>query len=491
MVTVKVQEVSFNSYWQEVWKEYTEKVMLVDFDELAKKLDLISDKNMSKRKYLLCTKLPDGIVELKTGKKPIESYDFNNDTSVETISEYDIDGRWASPIENYLYEENGELVRVESKRDKNKVIVNRYDKNGNMISMKELKFQGQKFGGFYRGEDYNYLIFGNDNNEKIDKEVVRIVKYDREFNELGKLSVYGAYTREPFGAGSLRCGEIGNIILVHTARGRYDGHQSSLTIAFDEDDMSLLSEDDMGAFQKNHVSHDFNQFVMADGNEFITVDHGDGYPRGILVSWLSTDNNQNLGDYYSYVTGNSIFSPSKKKEILTVFGSGNQTGVSIGSAINMATKVLVGVNRMDYSKAKSFNSYIIEGKDVYKRDIVLYSLDKNTLEVTENKYTDYTKDKNTTYTAPKMVKLDDTRVMLIWNKLNMTWKKLNDQIIDKNLKKSVLQYLIVDENGNKLSEIKTVKDMIVTDEAPVLYNNKVVWSQYKAGRLILNAIPLK
>ena len=503
VVTVKVQEVSFNSYWQKVWKEYTEKVMLVDFDELAKKLDLISDKNMSKRKYLLCTKLPDGIVELKTGKKPIESYDFNNDTSVEEISGYDIDVTWSSPIKNYLYEENGDLVRIEckegdeknkkSKKSKaNKVIVNRYDKTGNLISTKTLDYQGEKFGGFYRGEDYNYLIFGNDNREhKDNKEVVRIVKYDRDFIEIAKLSVNGAYTWEPFGAGSLRCGEIGNIILVHTARGRYDGHQSSLTIAFDEDDMSLLSEDDMGAFQKNHVSHDFNQFVMADGNEFITVDHGDGYPRGILVSWLSTDNNQNPGDYYSYVTGNSIFSPSKKIEILTVFGSGNQTGVSIGSAINMATKVLVGVNRMDYSKAKSFNSYIIEGKDVYKRDIVLYSLDKNTLEVTENKYTDYTKDKNTTYTAPKMVKLDDTRVMLIWNKLNMTWKKLNDKIIIKNLKTSVLQYLIVDENGNKLSEIKTVKDMIVTDEAPILFDNKVVWSQYSGGRLVLNQIPLK
>ena len=506
VVTVKVQEVSFNSYWQEVWKEYTEKVMLVDFDELAKKLDLISDKNMSKRKYLLCTKLPDGIVELKTGKKPIESYDFNNDTSVEEISGYDIDVTWSSPIKNYLYEENGDLVRIESKEGDeknkkskkskkskaNKVIVNRYDKTGNLISTKTLDYQGEKFGGFYRGEDYNYLIFGNDNREhKDNKEVVRIVKYDRDFIEIAKLSVNGAYTWEPFGAGSLRCGEIGNIILVHTARGRYDGHQSSLTIAFDEDDMSLLSEDDMGAFQKNHVSHDFNQFVMADGNEFITVDHGDGYPRGILVSWLSTDNNQNPGDYYSYVTGNSIFSPSKKIEILTVFGSGNQTGVSIGSAINMATNVLVGVNRMDYSKAKSFNSYIIEGKDVYKRDIVLYSLDKNTLEVTENKYTDYTKDKNTTYTAPKMVKLDDTRVMLIWNKLNMTWKKLNDKIIIKNLKTSVLQYLIVDENGNKLSEIKTVKDMIVTDEAPILFDNKVVWSQYSGGRLVLNQISLK
>ncbi len=267
--------------------------------------------------------------------------------------------------------------------------------------------------------------------------------------------------------------------------------------------MSLLNADDLGAFQRDHVSHSFNQFVMPEGNEFIVIDHGDAYPRSILANWLITEPLIPNFDYidwweleqaeegkYSYF---KRFLSSKKKEILDIPGGGgaNQTGVSIGSAANMANKVLVGVNRMDYSKAKSFNSYIIEGKDVYKRDIVLYSLDKNTLEVTENKYTDYTKDKNTTYTAPKMVKLDDTRVMLIWNKLNMTWKKLNDQIIIKNLKTSVLQYLIVDENGNKLSEIKTVKDMIVTDEAPILFDNKVVWSQYKMGRLILNAIPLE
>ena len=111
--------------------------------------------------------------------------------------------------------------------------------------------------------------------------------------------------------------------------------------------------------------------------------------------------------------------------------------------------------------------------------------------MTENKYTDYTKDKNTTYTAPKMVKLDDTRVMLIWNKLNITWEKYNDKIVVKNPKDSVLQYMIVDENGNKLSDIKTVKDMILTDEAPILFDGKVVWTQYKSGRLVLNSIPLE
>ena len=77
-----------------------------------------------------------------------------------------------------------------------------------------------------------------------------------------------------------------------------------------------------------------------------------------------------------------------------------------------------------------------------------------------------------------MVRLDETRIMLIWNKLNIK----SDE--------SVLQYMIVDENGNKLSEIKTLENMKIADEAPVLYKGKVVWSEYKKGRLILNSIPL-
>lgn len=501
VLKVNVEEIDFDQYRREIWKKYTTSIIFVDFDDIAGKLDLIYDKDIVKSKFLLYTKLPKNVIELKTGKSPIESYDFNNNTSVDDISSYDIDERWANTIGNYLYEEDGGLVRIENKKNekntkKSKIIASRYDKKGNLISKKEIIYQGEKFGGFFRGEEYNYLIFGNDNKIHDDnKEVIRIIKYDRDFNELGKLSVYGAFTKDLFGASSLRCGEIGNIILIHTARGRYDGHQSSLTIGFDEDDMTLLNDDDLGAFQRNHVSHSFNQFVLTEGDEFITIDHGDGYPRGISANWLNTkilkfiSNPFKEGDFYT--VENKIFSPTNHKMILSVFGDGNQTGVSIGSTVNMSTKILVGVNRVDYSKVKSFNSYTIKGKDVYKRDIVLYSLDKNTLEVTENKYTDYTKDKNTTYTAPKMVKLDDTRVMLIWNKLNITWEKYNDKIVVKNPKDSVLQYMIVDENGNKLSDIKTVKDMILTDEAPILFDGKVVWTQYKSGRLVLNSIPLE
>ena len=480
---VKGYVVKSDYYWSK------DKVLYADFDELAEKLDLVYAKDMAKKKYLLYTKLPENVVELKSDKPPIENYANYANT---VIGDYDIDGRWANTVGNYLYEENANLVRVEAiddydKKEDSRVSIKRYDSLGNLLEVKELQYQGEKFGGFYKGEEYNYLIFGNNNEEKNDsKEVVRIVKFDREFNELGSVSVNGAYTVYPFDAGSLRCAEIGQTILVHTSKEKYNGHQSQLTIAFNEDTMSILNADDLGRFQRNDVSHDFNQFAMADGNEFIVVDHGDGFPRSIKVSWLRTEALEpekrytGEGGWYTMID-RDMFSPSKTKEILNIPGEGgaNQTGVSIGSTLNTANKVLVGVNRIDYSKATGFDSYDITGKDVDKRDVVLYSLDKNTLEVTENKYTDYTLDKNTTYTAPKMIKLDETRIMLIWNKLNLKSDK------------SVLQYLIVDENGNKLSEINTLEDMKIADEAPIIYNGKVVWSEYRKGRLILNSIPLE
>lgn len=480
---IKGYVVKSDSFWSK------DKVLYADFDELAEKFDLVYAKDVAKKKYLLYTKLPKNVMELKSNKPPIESYAKYANT---VIGDYDIDGRWANTIGNYLYEENGNLVKLEAvenydKKENNRVSIKRYDSSGNLLEIKEIPYQGEKFGGFYKGGENNYLIFGNNNEEKnAGKEVIRIVKYDRKFNELGTLSVNGAYTVYLFSSGSLRCAEIGQTILIHTSRERYDGHQSQLTIAFNEDTMSLLNADDLDEFQRNHISHDFNQFAIADGNEFIVVDHGDAYPRSIKVSWLRTEalepeKRYTGNDGWYTIIDREMFSPSKTKEILNIPGEigANQTGVSIGSALNTVNKVLVGVNKIDYAKATGFDSFNITGKDVNKRDVVLYSLDKNTLVTTENKYTDYNLDKNITYTAPKMVKLDGTRIMLIWNKLKLK----SDE--------SVLQYLIVDENGNKLSEIKTLEDIKIADDSPIVYKNKVVWSEYRKGRLILNSIPVK
>ena len=58
--------------------------------------------------------------------------------------------------------------------------------------------------------------------------------------------------------------------------------------------------------------------------------------------------------------------------------------------------------------------------------------------------------------------------------------------MQKRSDESVLQYMIVDENGNKISEIKSLEDMKISDESPVVYNNKVVWSEYRKGRYTIH-----
>src|SRR5699024_2462935 len=78
-----------------------------------------------------------------------------------------------------------------------------------------------------------------------------------------------------------------NELTVHTSRERYltdDGlnHQSQLTIILDTDTMKTKNY--LGEFQKNHVGHSFNQFAQYDGDKLILVDHGDAYPRSIVLN---------------------------------------------------------------------------------------------------------------------------------------------------------------------------------------------------------------
>ena len=440
------------------------KTMLVDFDMLSKKLEMDFQKDIRLKKYLLLPKLADNKSELKSLKTWYKAYKDNKETKLDG---YYLTDRWASPIKNYLYEEDGNLIRLfcDESKSKKEVVVSFYDNTYNQIKEKRINYNGKKFGGFYHGNNYNYLFFGNNNSSHNNsKEIIKIIKLDRDFNETAQASVSNCFTVAPFDAGSFRCVQEGDKILIHTSRLRYDGHQSQLTVVFDENSMRILNADDLGGFQKNHISHDFNEFALADSGEFVVVDHGDAYPRTLQLSYLSTYD----------------FSPTKEVTVLNIPGKtgSNQTGVSIGSVIKTDSAFLIGCNKIDYSKATAFDSFDIKGKDVYKRDVVLYAVDKSSLNVTEHKFTDYSKNKKTSYTAPKMVKIDDSRIMLLWNKITgLSYSK-----------KNTLQYKIVDYKGNSISEIKSIDNMKINNEDPIVYNGKVVWSACENGRIVLNKI---
>lgn len=76
------------------------------------------------------------------------------------------------------------------------------------VSAQRLKHELPVWGGFFHGNEYNFLIFGAQNPEEDDnKEVLRVVRYDHNWIRIAETSVYGANTVSPVYMGTLECAE--------------------------------------------------------------------------------------------------------------------------------------------------------------------------------------------------------------------------------------------------------------------------------------------
>lgn len=199
-------------------------------------------------------------------------------------------GYAAKTVTSYLYaNETGGLTRVEYTGGK--VIIENYDSNFNYLSGRIIEPELPVWGGFFAGVNYNFLIFGQNNSQESNStEVIRVVKYSRDWQRLGQASLYGANTETPFRAGSLRCDECNGYLYIRTSHRMYkssDGlnHQANLTMAIHQSDMSIV--DDFHSVMNlsvGYVSHSFNQFILVDQEgRLIALDHGDAYPRAAVL----------------------------------------------------------------------------------------------------------------------------------------------------------------------------------------------------------------
>lgn len=155
-------------------------------------------------------------------------------------------GNYAQTVDSYLYENvSGGLTRVDYADFAKEVVAEDYNAQFQLLSSRTIPLELPLWGGFFAGEQYNFLIFGQQNrNESDDTEVVRVVKYDKTWNRLGQASVYGANTQQPFSAGSLRCAEAGGFLYIHTSHTMYrtdDGknHQANMNIVVRQQDMQV------------------------------------------------------------------------------------------------------------------------------------------------------------------------------------------------------------------------------------------------------------
>ncbi len=240
---------------------------------------------------------------------------------------------YGSTVTSYLYENGqGGVTRVEYTGGT--VVVEDYDGSYNLTGSRSVQAELPIWGGFFAGKDANFLIFGQKNPGQSDSaEVIRVVKYSKDWQRQGQASLKGANTTVPFDAGSLRCDEYGGYLYIRTCHEMYkskDGynHQSNLTMAVRQSDMTVTdSYYDVMNSSYGYISHSFNQFLIVDEDgKIVTLDHGDAYPRGVVFCKYYAD--AGSGKF----TGQRYGNWCSCGEMLKFAGSvgNNTTGGSIG-----------------------------------------------------------------------------------------------------------------------------------------------------------------
>ena len=335
--------------------------------------------------------------------------------------------------------------------------VDTYTTDGKLLNSKTGINELNGFGGFFAGKDYNYIAFIDENLEEDDnKEIIRVVKYTKDFERVSSCSITNAYTIIPCSLGSLKMAEYGNELVIHTSRKRYltsDGlnHQSQLTIKINTDTMKVTNE--LSPFQENYVSHSFNQFVQYDGSEPVYIDLGDAYPRGVVLSKGSEQN--------------TIF------EVPGEIGA-NYTGVSIGGFEVSNNNYLVTISSIDHNKVTKYTNTGLEGIDLEERDAILLVYNKDTEKVKQIQLTNLIGTGHSAF-EPYIVKVNDNHFVLIWQELKLE---------NRNFVTDCVKYVEIDGEGNKLTEIKSNPYLFLSNNCqPQIVENKILWNY---DDLILN-----
>lgn len=371
--------------------------------------------------------------------------------------------RWAQSVKSYLYEnQSGGLTRVEYIKDH--VVVEDYDRAFALLSSRTIQPELPVWGGFFAGEDYNYLVFGQNNKEENNStEVIRVVQYDKDWNRLGLASLRGANTIEPFEAGSVRFAEYKGYLYIHTSHKMYtsdDGlnHQASVSILVRQKDMKITdSAYEVGG--PGYVSHSFNQFILIDQeHNIVTLDHGDAYPRAAVLHRFIAKAGQDSfhqekrvpaeqpGWYYIVYEDEA-----EVKALPTAAQHYNDTGCGLGGFAE-TSKGYVTAYQFDGTASNL-------GED--SRDLYLAFTDKN---LSGSSSVRLTVGENVSNPHLAPTGLDGGYVL--WNTVDQSsWytAEFNDTL-----------YFAPYDAGGKAGQVRTAQ-AVLSDCQPILWNGKVVW----------------
>ena len=366
---------------------------------------------------------------------PAISDNINKHNYIEGGDSY-LFGYWASPIYSYIDGVDNGYQRLEYIDNKGLYVEN-YNWQFQCTKSNKITMELPYFGGYYCGDRYNYIVFGQSNENMDDTtEVLRIVKYDKSWNRIRSASVYGIYSTHPF-TSALQMDEANDYLVIRNG-------VSADTILINTGDMTVVKNIE-------YTNLFFNLFVKMDGEYIVAVNHEVDNPRSIeIIKYKSGTTTKTLSTVYS------------KKNLVEIPGESgdNYTGVQVGGFEISSSGYLVADARRAYS-----GNTLTENDNTY--NVYIQYIDKNLNNANEVKITDYAANSGVTATNPYLIKINNERFLVLWQ------KKSSKGRLEKST--SGIYFTYIDSKGNKLSNIGYINNGALSDCEPKLINNKLVW----------------
>ena len=416
-----------------------------------------------------CPVLTNTVLAETSDSDGIDNIVFASGTITSNVNQNDYQYNSAQKVNSYLTEITaGQLMRVEGK-DNGDVLVEYLDLSGKVHSAKTIPGELSFFGGFFAGEDAYYIVYCQDNSEESDSvEVIRIVKYTKAWDRSDACSVSGINTKQPLRSGSLRMTEAMGFLFIHTSHLMYkssDGlnHQANMTFQIRESDMSMFSSNTgISNYSTGYASHSFNQFINTDGNTIYRVDHGDAYPRSVVLSAVSANAR--------------VSHPSNTYSLFDIEGEtgDNYTGVSVGGYEISASNHLIA-----FSQANTFGNSV--------RSIKIAAFNEQSRQTVIHTINEYGDDDGLFVRAPQLVKVNPNKFVLMWMESNADpqYYYYPSHINESD----VLCITVLDASGNQSGPVYKFNSMKLSDCQPILLSDQTIaWYVTDGKRMMLYRI---
>lgn len=357
-------------------------------------------------------------------------------------------GNAARPVRSYLTAGHGSfMTRVEYTGDR--ITVESYNEAGQILSQQDLPVELQEFGGFYAGGQYNFFVFGQENPEEDNtREVIRVVRYTKDWQRLDDARLMGANTVTPFHAGSLSMVQCGDMLYVRTSHKMYrnqsDGlnHQANLTFCVRISTMEVTDRHTaVSNFGFGYVSHSFNQLLVLQGTTLLAADHGDAYPRAVVLSRCAKPGGEETFSGYADMV-----------EVLPISGEtgDNCTGLSLGGLAATTSSYLVAGCSVEQGQENAHDGV---------RNIFVTSTPAQnfTQAATEPRWvTSFSEGQSGGASNPYLIKLGEDRLLLLWEA------------------QEELQYGFLDGSGKLVGNIRHASGRL-SDCQPTVLGGAVWW----------------